>query len=787
MNQISLSSKFLPERFATLSMIVLAVACELPPAQAQTAITEPASAVTMPDAKDKSAVTWPGNGVPGDRRRIENPIVATLLGADLQGALDRANIDLANGRYAQAASEAGQVLERNPNSEAAMLIRVDALKGAGQKRAALADADQYVQRMAANPLLRSQRGYLRREMNDLRGAADDFAAALAGGGLTPDQRRNVEAGLSEARSAEVQAHIDLADAALKSRDYSGASEKSREALRLNPKSEAAVLIRVAALAQTGAKREAVAEADVFVANNRASPVLRAQRGYLRRELNDSDGAIADFTEALTGEGLSSEQRQNVQAALAEAQTAQRDEIATRSRVKAPKESGARAQARRKSANPRAPRLDPNSDAAIRVRIETLTRAGQRQQAQLEMDRLMARGRAPAWAYAQRGFARRDAEDYKGAVQDFDVALSRGDLDSRAAPNVRYARAEAAAMLAEREGNPLDAEASYRKFLETEPAQADGWFKLGYLLLQQKKRPEGADALNKGLELRPVGTAYLDAANAYIFANAPLASAHYRRGLDRYYAGDKSFVGRSAADMERVKNEVVEADATIRTNLSYGGIAGRPVSAGGSNNTFGGETRMRFDGRYLPSVDGLEAVVRGLSGKDSNGTRETDAAIGLRYRPIHNLNLYVGGFADHFFEPDSTTQFVLNWGLGLGSDAYPYATGWKLYWDFGTFGAWRTSDQRVLEDTRANLGFLYEFRTPIRAAAGPTVLAVAGYDNQATTPWAAGVGPSVLSYFWFGGDKYRSYDAIVSVQFGYLFNVGNDERQQGWRGQVGVTF
>lgn len=780
-------SRIAPQRVALLLMIALAVACALASARAQNAGAERAPAAIMSDANDDASIE--GHPI-GEQQRYVPSFVDRILGADLQGALDRAYSELAKGRYARAAIDADSVLAGNPNSEAAMLIRVDALKGAGQRRAALADADRYVQRMPANPLLRSQRGYLRREMNDLRGAADDFAAALASGGLTAEQRRNVEAGLSEARAADAQAEIGLADAAMKKSDYSGASEESRAALLRNPKSEAAILIRVAALSQIGAKREALSEVDGFVARNSASPTLRAQRGFLRRELNDLAGAIADFTEALAGEGLGSEQRQNVQASLAEAQATEQQEKQARLRAAELQGLQARAQVmaeRQKAIKPRVPRLDPNSDEAIRVRIETLTRAGHGQQAQLEMDRLMARGRAPAWAYAQRGFARRDAEDFKGAVQDFDVALSRGDLDPRATPNIRYARAEAAAMLAERQGNPLEAEASYRTFLETEPAQADGWFKLGYLLLQQKKRPQGAEALNRGLQLRPVGTAYLDAANAYIFANAPLASAHYRRGLDRYYAGDKSFVGKSSADMERVKNEVVEADATIRTNLSYGGIAGRPESAGGSNNTFGGETTMRFDGRYLPSIERLEAVVRGLSGKDATGERESDAAIGLRYRPIRNLNLYIGASVDHFFEPDSNTQFVLNWGLGLGSDAYPYATGWKPYWDFGTFGAWRTSDQRLLEDTRANLGFLYEFRTPIRAAAGPTVLAVAGYDNQATTPWAAGVGPSVLSYFWFGGDKYRSYDAIVSVQFGYLVNVGNDERQRGWRAQVGVTF
>jgi hypothetical protein len=45
----------------------------------------------------------------------------------------------------------------------------------------------------------------------------------------------------------------------------------------------------------------------------------------------------------------------------------------------------------------------------------------------------------------------------------------------------------------------------------------------------------------------------------------------------------------------------------------------------------------------------------------------------------------------------------------------------------------------------------------------------------------------LSYFWLGGDKYRSYDSILTVQFGYVFNIGSDARQRGWRAQIGVTF
>ena len=390
-------------------------------------------------------------------------------------------------------------------------------------------------------------------------------------------------------------------------------------------------------------------------------------------------------------------------------------------------------------------------------------------------------------FAQRGFLRLDAGEYRGAVQDFDAALTRSDLDRQSISSIRYARARATALLAERAGKPEDAEEAYRDFLETDPKHAEAWFQLGYLLLKQGRPSDSAEALNAGLAIRPVGPAFLDAGGANIFMSAPLASKVYREGLDRWYAGDPSLADKSAIDMERVRNSVVEADASIRTTLAVGVIMGRPQSAGGNNTLAGAETRVRFDGRYLPAVPGLEAVARGLSGKDATGERETDAGIGFRYRPFRGLNLYVGGMFDHFFQPDPKAQFVMTWGLGLGADAYPYTVGWMPYWDFATIGAWRTSEARVLEDTRANLGFLYGFHAPTRGVIGPTIWAVAGYDNRASTPMAGAIGPSILSVFLLGGDKYRSYDAVLSLQFGYLFSIGQDERQRGWRGIVGLTF
>ena len=673
--------------------------------------------------------------------------LAEAEGAQAQGRLDRAQSDLTGGEFAAAADEARLILASNPDSEAAMRIRVEALAGAGRIREALADADQFAQRAGASPLLRAQRGFLRRELNDPHGAAEDFAAALAGDGLTPEQRQNLATGLAEAKSAETQTELERADTALNRHDYQAALTASQQALERDSASEPAMRIRIAALSGAGRKRDATTEADGFIARNATSAVLRAQRGFIRRELNDTAGAIDDFTSALAGDGLSPEQKRNVQLALAEAQTA--------SRQVAPERAPARP-----------------------------LRKGE---AQAEAKRLLAQGRAPGWVYAQRGSARLDAGDFSGALADFDTALRRGDLERRSIPGIRYARAQAAAMLAERDGKPQEAEDAYRRFLETEPTQADAWYKVGYLMLKQHRRPEAVEALGRGLAIRPAGPPYLDAANAAIFTNAPLASTLYRQGLDRWYAGDPSLTGRPDTDLERVRNEVVQADASVRTSIGAGAIAGRPQTAGGSNDALGAETSVRFDGRYLPPVRGLEAFVRGLTDKDANGVRETDTATGLRYRPIDDLNLYFGGSIDHFFQPSSITEFVLNWGVGLGENPYPYAAGWKAYWDFSTIGAWRTYEQRVLEDARANVGFLYEFKSPVRSAIGPTLLAVAGYDNKAAIPVATGIGPSILSYFWLGGDKYRSYDAVLTLQVGYIFNIGADERQRGWRGQIGVTF
>ena len=724
-----------------------------------------------------------GDALAADQRRNVEGALAEAQQELAQRALDAAQTALTRGDFDQAAGAGGIILQRDPGSETAIRIRVAALAAAGHKRKALAELDQFMAHGTANSALRAQRGFLRRALDDIPGGIEDFTAALAGDALAADQRRNVEDALAEAQRELAQRALDAAQTALTRGNFDQAADAAGAMLQRDPGSETAIRIRVAALAAAGRKRKALAELDHFMAHGTASSTLRAQRGFLRREFDTPRRAAEDFSAALADPGLATEQRHNIEAGLTEARSAELQEELDRAQA-------ALKQHRFDAAIEMTGAIlqhSPGSETAMRIRIEALTGAGFKHEAQAAMDRVIAGGHARGWVYASRGFTRRAAGDPEGAVSDFDAALACKDLEARSIPTVRFARAETTALLAERAGKPREAEAAYREVATAYPGEADSWFKLGYMLLKHDRRLQGAQALQSGLDARPVARAYFDAANTYIAYNALLASQLYRQGLDRWRAGDPSLADASASDIEHVRNEVVVADASIATTVSYGGIAGRPEAAGGHNNVAGAETTVRFDGRYLAAVPGLEAFARGLSGKDATGVTETDAGAGVRYRPIRDLNFYVGGLVDHFFAPTSRTEPVLIWGLGLGSDAYPYLTGWKPYWDAGTFGAWRTADKRVLEDTRANAGFLYEFRTPVRAAIGPTLLAVAGYDNLAATPWAGGIGPSVLAYFWLGGDEYRSYDSLLFLQLGYLINVGPDARQRGWRGQVGIRF
>src|ERR1700687_43164 len=179
---------------------------------------------------------------------------------------------------------AQMAIAADPAAEGPVRTLVDLLARAGRQREALTEADRVVKRGSPTAALLAQRGFLRRQLNNPHGAAEDFADALFGEGLTQDQRRNVEAGLAEAKAAEALGELDRAQNDLARGNFVQAAEQARIMLERDPNSESAMRIRVEALAGGGQKREALEEADRVVASGTANTLLRAERRLLSRGL-----------------------------------------------------------------------------------------------------------------------------------------------------------------------------------------------------------------------------------------------------------------------------------------------------------------------------------------------------------------------------------------------------------------------------------------------------------------------------------------------------------------------
>jgi tetratricopeptide (TPR) repeat protein len=230
-----------------------------------------------------SCLAWSGMALPLGAARAQSGLPDNSADTGFAALKARANI--------QAAQRA---VAAQPNDEAAVRNLIEALARGGRNADALAEADRFVSRGTATAALRTQRGFLRRQLGDLPGAVEDFTAALKGPGLSADQRATVQAGLAEAQAAQSQGGLDRAQADLARGDFAGAATAARLILESNPGSESAMRIRVEALTAAGRTREALAEAEKFAGRAGANPLLRAQRGFLRRGFDDPHGAAEDF-------------------------------------------------------------------------------------------------------------------------------------------------------------------------------------------------------------------------------------------------------------------------------------------------------------------------------------------------------------------------------------------------------------------------------------------------------------------------------------------------------------
>jgi hypothetical protein len=99
---------------------------------------------------------------------------------------------------AQAARDARA---KHPNAEYPLLALMAALNSSRQPREAVKEADLYIKDHAPSSTVLAQRGYSRRATGDLRGAIEDFSAALAQPGVEPQQKKGLSSRLPK-RSAQ---------------------------------------------------------------------------------------------------------------------------------------------------------------------------------------------------------------------------------------------------------------------------------------------------------------------------------------------------------------------------------------------------------------------------------------------------------------------------------------------------------------------------------------------------------------------------------------------------------
>ncbi|MGD9545098.1 MAG: tetratricopeptide repeat protein [Methylocystis sp.] len=712
--------------------------------------------------------------------------------------------------YARAAQLSRELRVKYPKSEAPLLALMTALDSSRQAEAAVKEADAFIKDNAPSAALLAQRGYSRRAIGDLRGAIADFRAALAQPGLEPAQQKRLKLAIAEAQHATesgvaqagaeqtpMQQALNDGYDALKLGRFDAAVHAAREARSLDPKAEAPVLLLLSALLRQGRKAEALAEANRYLASVPHSAAVLAQRGFLRRQAGDVGGAAADFEQALKY-GLPADQKLNVARALNEARYTLVAEKAFRA-ASAQDWANALRYGRAAEAFPGA------NEAVFRVTIAALAGLERTDEALKRSNALIARGKASGQAYAQRAYLRKALGDGDGAYADFVKALARGDLPPAQKVAVELEIASARALAYEKQGDVTQARAELVGFTQQHPRYAAGWATLGNFYARQKEYASAVDAFENSLALDPKGEVLLSAGYASVYVDRSKESQFFREAIDRW-SSDPSLSARPARDQEVVKTQIVEADSSVRTNVVMSGIADRRKRWGGYQMQPSFETVMRFDGRHLPYIFGLETLIGGFWSQDQTRFTESYSRLGLRLRPFDGINFSVSAEWQHHFTTNAPfNQLALSWGYGYGGFAYsstssagaagaieptnmsyPHETAWQPLTSFATYGTYRVGEHRYLQNAVGLLGYSY-WNATSRVVIGAAGMGMGTYDSADTRQFAFGAGPALVARAWLGGDVYRAFDGIITAQFGYLFPFGESRRQGGLNATIAITF
>jgi tetratricopeptide (TPR) repeat protein len=282
------------------------------------------------------------------------------------------------------------------------------------------------------------------------------------------------------------------------------------ALQLNPKSDRALNNRAAAYISLGDRAAALRDFDEAIRLNPDSSYL-INRGTLKRNTGDLAGAVQDFDTVIT-----------LYPRHAEALCQRADAFRMQGNwTKAIADYGD------------CLRLDPKSDKALNGRAISYACLGDSSAALRDFNNAIRLNPDSSY-FVNRGIVKRDAKDFAGALQDFDVVIKR---------NPRHAetlcqRADTYRM----QGDWAKARADYEAVLRLNPGHAYAAFLLGAVLVETGDCEQAVAMLNKALTMgwKDPGSAYYLLAKAYQkMGRMDLAKEALRRSQELGYRGPQA--------------------------------------------------------------------------------------------------------------------------------------------------------------------------------------------------------------------------------------------------------
>ncbi|HZH25925.1 MAG TPA: hypothetical protein VEY95_01975 [Azospirillaceae bacterium] len=532
-------------------------------------------------------------------------------------------------------------------------------------------------------------------------------------------------------SGRAYEHAAQAYAALNRQDLVAAEREARAAVERAPENPNAVRLLVDVLARAGNGPAAMEIADQAIARGVQDSGLHAQRGYLRAAAGRPEAAMEDFRTALATPGLAAERVRELRLSLADqALAAGRPAEVLDALDPYAGDTGYAVNARRGFA---LFALERYADAA--AAFEAASAAAATPEDRRTADKGWAQSAAALGDQDRvRGLVRTLADGTAGCDPDLIYLLMRANDDAGA-----IAMADAPGCAGSL----------------TPGVQAD----LGYATKRLHRNREAAGRFTAALDgYRGAGSAVLD----------PMAEFGLRREVDTL-----------------VREFGLTGGYAWRTGRSDagGGTAAQLILEGyWQPEWFGFQ-----DGRVFQAYARLSNDAPG-AGSPAPGTDSLLGAVGVRYKPLADLNLVLAAERHIAFGDAATSDWLVRAGYsgGFGLDLNPVEQTWTFEQHYAEAGYY-LQQERALFSAEARYGLTTKLFGSQTLTGSAYLGAGLSYDQAEPMPFAAGIGPGLSLRYWFRETAHRAPASYVQVDFGYRVPVTASDRAGGIVLQVHVSF